>query len=129
MLLELVQLYNQNSIEKFFIFTIYQNCTLALGDGFLVYFCVKIQIFALSDNLIQIFSSLGWRWAEAIQQVPPEAHVKGHQALLLSCQKVQQKPWIRETFYQAQPPETGRPTQNTLILSLLLTATISLSHF
>ena len=29
-LLELVQLYKQNPLEKFFIFTIYQNYTLAL---------------------------------------------------------------------------------------------------
>ena len=30
-LLELIQLYKQNQLEKFFIFTIYQNYTLALS--------------------------------------------------------------------------------------------------
>ena len=32
-LLELIQLYQQNPLEKIFIFTIYQNYTLALNHG------------------------------------------------------------------------------------------------
>ena len=31
--LELIQLYKQNPLEKFFIFTIYQNYTLALNES------------------------------------------------------------------------------------------------
>ena len=33
-LLELIQLYKQNPLEKFFIFTIYRNYTLALNNVF-----------------------------------------------------------------------------------------------
>ena len=35
-LLELIKLYKQNPLEEIFIFTIYQNCTLALSPFFTV---------------------------------------------------------------------------------------------
>ena len=54
-LLELIQLYKQNPLEKFFIFTIYQNYTLALSFNDLLFYSRVFKIFQGVKEYSKIF--------------------------------------------------------------------------
>ena len=53
-LLELIQLYKQNPLEKFFNFTIYQNYTLALTSYFALNLNVSVHFLVTHSTLISI---------------------------------------------------------------------------
>ena len=74
-LLELVQLYKQNPLEKFFIFTTYQNYTLALNANWMKYAENKFQeinmnvaiwmlacplSFSSKNHLLRTVWDIGW---------------------------------------------------------------------
>ena len=55
---EFMQLYKQNSLEKFFIFTIYKNYTLALKALFNNAFTLKKNLSYMSLHAISVFDKV-----------------------------------------------------------------------
>ena len=57
-LLELIQVYKQNPLEKFLIFTIYQNYTLALNTLKLIIFQWNLSVIARTETKFVLLSTL-----------------------------------------------------------------------